>query len=251
MTSAVLATLLIAPPAAMADPGTNSIALTIFGSTSQGVSGAGLSGQIMGAYNRKDPTAAPSVPASPVSLNTPVIQIRNESTSGAALTGFSLTINDNSHVFDWAVLESAGRMDGSAFNGLAWTQILPELPDNNSLGGLDPVSSVLQYAFEGFDVGEYFEFQTDIDPGIVDFRPILFNPATPATVSFTFSDGTSVSHALASGVSLAGPGNQRNFQIPLQIPALIPEPAFLQLGALGAMGAMGFFRARKRSTAER
>lgn len=244
------AALVCAAGAARADSALNNIAFTIFGTTSTSGPGGSLSGQMRGIYNRRDPSAAPSVPASPVSLNTPVIQVRNESTSGALLTGMRLAITDNSHVFDWTVLETAGRFDGGAFDGLQWTQILPELPDNNSLGGLEPTSPVLDYSFTGFGAGEYFEFQTDIDPGIVDFRPILFSSTNPAQATFRFSDGSSISRSLNSGVALASPTpEQRNFQFPLDGPSLIPEPAFMQLGALSLLGMAGLLRGRKRSAA--
>lgn len=211
----------------------NTICLSIFGEAPD----AGLMGQY-GIASPRDPL----VPASVVSLNTPVLRLENVSESGYELTRFVLQTGDDDRVFDWAAFETAS-------DGVGWKQLSPPLPDNGGPGTQDeafaPVGRIIEYEFSRFGVGGVFEFQTDIDPGIQDFRSVLFGGASPAVARCFFADGTVAETVLGHDYA----SDERMFQFRVIVEdatTVIPEPACLQMGALVGMSALGLLKTRAR-----
>ncbi len=110
-------------------------------------------------------------------------------------------------------------------------------------------SNAIDYIFGGFDPGDAFQFEADVDPDVgnvvQDYRTILF-PNALLTVSF--SDGNSLSQNLApADTGLAGYRFSQRLDTSL-IPdpqSDLPEPGTLALFGLGLAG-LGLAARRRR-----
>lgn len=101
--------------------------------------------------------------------NVPTVQLTNTSTN-ADITGFSMTIGNTAYNFDAAYHEVLGSVG-------SFTRISP---DTNDGGGVR--SDVAAYSFTGFNPGEMFQFQVDVDRDSSNtseqYYNVLFNNGT-------------------------------------------------------------------------
>lgn len=179
-------------------------------------------------------------------LNVPDFQLENISDAGTGvqITDFVLTIGNTDFNYDFVRIENVFN-DPTAdliatLNGTN-LEFEPNTsgPGNNGVG-----DDAVDYDFTGFDEGDIFRFEVDVDPDAgnpsQDFRDALF-PA--AQVSVTFSNGSVLSQFLnPSSTSLQGYVFEQTETIaPVPLPAGMP----LYLGALMIGGGLA---ARKRKT---
>jgi MYXO-CTERM domain-containing protein len=116
--------------------------------------------------------------------NAPFLTLDNTSSPGIGLVGFEFTIGDTGFNFDRATSED------DFGNNITRMLISPDDPDDNVR------SDRLEYSFSGFDSGESFEVQVDIDEDnkntVEDFRTIFYNndgvPNSDITVTFSGGD---------------------------------------------------------------
>ncbi|MEL6641338.1 MAG: hypothetical protein AAFP98_08500 [Pseudomonadota bacterium] len=175
-------------------------------------------------------------------FNVPDIRLENTSTRpGVSITDFQLSIGDTAFNYDF-VRNQAVVIDTN--NDL--TPTLNTVGTRNDRTGDD----ILDYSFTGFDPGDVFQFEVDIDPdgpGSVtqDFRNILF-PA--ATAFVTFSDGSTrgntIDPADPTSTSFIFTQNLPTTIAPIPLPGGLP----LMLGALG-LGAVALRRPRQKTNA--
>ena len=172
--------------------------------------------------------------------NVPDFRLTNTSDT-ASITAFSLTIGDNNFHYDFVRSQSAFNDTGAT---LSFTLNDPDFINDHVGDGL------IDYIFSGFDPGDAFQFEADVDPHVgnvvQDYRNILF---PNAVVTVSFSDGNSLSQSLApADIGLAGYRFGQTFaasQAP-QPQANLPEPCTLALFGLGLAG-LGLAARRKRS----
>lgn len=169
-------------------------------------------------------------------LNVPDFQITNtaEVGSGVQLTGFSISVNPGSDLYFDFVRNEAAITDANS--DLVETLITPD-ENNNQVG-----TSVLAYSFAGFDPGDVFQFEVDIDRlndsvVVQDFREALFSSGM---IEVSFSDGTTLTDTLDPADPTA-----ESFTFLNDNTAVIPLPGALPL-LLSAM-ALGGLVARRRS----
>lgn len=167
--------------------------------------------------------------------NVPDIRLENTSQAitNATITDFTLTIGNLAFNFDFVRNESAVT-DGST--ALVFTRITPDATNDNV--GPDQID----YDFTGFNIGDIFQFEVDVDPDVgevvQDYRSILF-PDSLLTV--TFSNGKILSQNLnPSNIGQDGYTFAQSMEV--------SEPATLALfGGFALAGAA----LRRRSRAQR
>lgn len=168
--------------------------------------------------------------------NVPDFTLENISMSAVQITDFNLTIGAAAtHFYDFVRLQS---VFNDPSGDLVFTLNSPELI-NDSIG--DPA---IDYDFTGFDPGDIFQFEVDVDPLVgditVDYREILF-PSAVLTVGF--SNGETLSQILnPSDTNLAG----YNFTQTSQSKS-VPEPSSIGALALLGLGAV-VARCRRRAS---
>lgn len=164
--------------------------------------------------------------------NVPDFTLENISMSaGVQITDFTLTIGAATHFYDFVRSESAFN-DPSG--DLVFTLNSPDLL-NDIIG-----SPAIDYDFTGFDSGDIFQFEADVDPlgqSIVqDYREILF---PDAVLTVGFSNGETLSEILnPSNTNL----DSYNFTQTSDSKS-VPEPS--SIGALALLG-LGAVVARRR-----
>jgi len=157
-------------------------------------------------------------------LNVPDFQLENTSQSGIAITDFNLTIGDPSFNFDFVRIQTAF-VDQNA--DLTYTLNTVGL-SNNGVG-----DDVLDYDFTGFDVGDIFRFEVDVDPDSgspsQDFRAVLF---PNAVANVTFSDGTVLTQTFST---LSPTGSSFAFDVAEIVPVPLPGGfgLYLMAGLVG------------------
>ena len=149
----------------------------------------------------------------------------------ASITAFSLTIGDNNFHYDFVRSQSAFNDTGAA---LSFTLNNPDFTNDHVGDGL------IDYVFFGFDPGDTFQFEADVDPHVgnivQDYRNILF---PNALVTVSFSDGNSLSQSLApADTGLAGYRFDQTLHTsqPPRPQSDLPEPSTLALFGLGLAG---------------
>ena len=172
--------------------------------------------------------------------NVPDFRLTNTSDT-ASIAAFNLTIGDNDFHFDFVRSQSIFNDSGAV---LSFTLNNPDYVNDHVGDG------IIDYIFAGFDPGDAFQFEADVDPHVgnvvQDYREILF-PNALLTVSF--SDGNSLSQNLApADVGLAGYRFSQRLDTSL-VPrpqSDLPEPGSLALFGLGLTG-LGLAARRKRA----
>ena len=163
--------------------------------------------------------------------NVPVVQVTNTSTS-ALLNSFGLTIGDTAYNFDYA-----GSI-GADVGTIGFTLVTGDTANGGAR------TALLQFTLTGFDPGEVFGFETDIDPDntntIVDFRDVFFNNGTAPNAVFSvgFSDGTTFALTLPDDV-------EKSSYTFSESVSDVPLPAALPLLGAGLAG-LGFVARRRR-----
>lgn len=165
-------------------------------------------------------------------LNAPFLTLENTSSPGIGLIGFQFTIGDTDFNFDRATNEN------DFGNNITATLLSPDDPDDNTR------SDLVDYSFSGFDAGDKFEFQADVDKddvnSVEDFREIFYNnsPAPNSEITVTFSGGDVLTETI--------PDNPDDlvFAQSGSITA-VPSPGTLGLVGLGIVGLGAFIRKRK------
>jgi len=165
--------------------------------------------------------------------NVPDFQIENTSQApGVLISQLSLTIGDTAYNFDFNRRESAF-VDAGGDLGFALTS--PMFGNNDGR-----VSDELTYSFTGFDPGDAFRFESDIDHDdgtmVQDFRRILF----PGSVlSVGFSDGTMLSQLLnPDDTTLSGYRFAQSTSV--------SEPATIALFGVFSLISAALYRRRRR-----
>ncbi|MBM7068746.1 hypothetical protein [Actibacterium sp. 188UL27-1] len=169
--------------------------------------------------------------------NVPDFQLENISDlgSGIGITDFSLTIGNTGFNYDFVRIQSV------------FTDPMGDLKATlNTVGTVnDGVGDdLLDYDFTGFDAGDAFRFEVDVDPDsgspTQDFRQVLF---PTALLSVTFSNGSTLSQNLApANTGVTG----YRFAQTETIPAPVPLPGSLALYlSAGLVGGGLMLRRRK------
>lgn len=154
--------------------------------------------------------------------NVPDFELTNTSQAGAQITGFQLSIGDTSANFDFVRIQTAFIDPGNdlsfALNTVGTV--------NNGIG-----DDILDYSFTGFDPGDVFRFEVDVDRDvggpITDFRDVLF---PTATAFLTFSSGSTLSTTLNPADPNSGTFTFEDVTI-----APVPLPGSAPLLALAAL----------------
>ncbi len=157
-------------------------------------------------------------------LNVPDFQLENTSQAGISITDFNLTIGDTAFNFDFVRIQSIFLDTGATLTHTLNTVGFA----NNGIG-----DDVLDYDFTGFDSGDIFRFEVDVDPDSgspsQDFRDVLFPTAIAAV---TFSDGTTLSQTLTTSTT-----SPTNYAFGLAEVVAVPLPGtlglYLMAGLLG------------------
>lgn len=155
--------------------------------------------------------------------NVPVMSLTNTSTT-AQITGYSVTIGNTNFNWDSASVLSLGGLSSATLNN----------PDAfNQAARAD----IIDYSFTGFDAGETFQHNGDVDRDnfdtLGDYRIVLFNNgnAQNSVITVDFSTGDSIAVGIPDfdrnrqSFSLGG---SRNVNV-------VPEPSALSLWCLGAV----------------
>lgn len=165
--------------------------------------------------------------------NVPDLTLENTSDvmTGAQISDFSLTIGNTAFNFDFVRGENAFT---DTADTLTFTRISGDLNNDNS--GVD----LLDYDFAGFDIGDVFQFEVDIDPdsgaAVQDYREVLF---PEALLTVTFSTGDILSQTLnPANTDLNG----YTFTQALEV----PEPATIALFGAFALAGAGMRRRAQR-----
>ncbi|MEL6572930.1 MAG: hypothetical protein AAFQ64_14800 [Pseudomonadota bacterium] len=169
-------------------------------------------------------------------FNVPDFQLTNTSDPGVSITDFQLSIGDTTFNYDFVRNES---VVSDPNNDFVFTL--------NTVGRVNNGSGddILSYSFLGFDPGDSFRFEVDIDAdgaGVVeDVRDVVF-PAGSAFVTFSNGNtrGNTFNSVDPSGTSFQFVQNLPTTLAPVPVPATFP----LLLGAL----AFGGFAMRRRAT---
>ena len=177
-------------------------------------------------------------PASGVN-NVPDFRLENISTlsEGIQIADFNLTIGDLSFNYDFVASQSVFSDSGDV---LSFSPTAPDLI-NDGVG-----ADEIDYDFTGFDPGDIFQFEADVDPDtasiVQDYRQILF---PDAVLTVGFSNG----ETLAQTLNPADTGlDSYVFTQTAHLQRTTPEPAtILGLGSLVCLGLGDAVRRRKRS----
>ena len=167
--------------------------------------------------------------------NVPDFTLENISTlSSAQITDFTLTIGDTS--FNYELVKSQ-----SAFNDPGADLLFDLKSPDESIRGIS--SDVIEYNFTGFDPGDIFQFEADVDPDVgvsgQDYRQMLF-PTAVLTVGF--SNGETLSEILNPGDP-----NQSSYKFTQTGAVPVPEPSSVGALALLGLGAVAT-RLRRRAS---
>lgn len=168
-----------------------------------------------------------------------IFRLTNTSPS-AEITGFSATIGDASKNFD--LVNNINAFTDPGFD-LAWTLNSPDMLQDNIR------SDVVNWSLTGFDPGDRFDFNVDIDDDVLGntselFDQVLFNNgASPnSVITVWFADG-----GITGSVSMTLPDvAPTSARYDYSAAGQIPEPATLFLVALGMAGIGLRGRRRKR-----
>ena len=148
--------------------------------------------------------------------NVPDFQLTNttDPSLGIQITSFDMTIGDTSFNYDFVRIENVVTDSGDALV----SNLLTVGTVNNGVG-----DDILSYTFSGFDAGDVFQFEVDVDPDTggpwADFRNALF---PNGSVSVTFSNGAVLSQDFTNANS-----SDTSFQF--DSVAVVPLPATLPL----------------------
>lgn len=160
--------------------------------------------------------------------STAIFRLTNTSTS-AQITGFSATIGDTGKNFDLVNNINAFADPGL---DLAWTLNSPDTLQDNVR------SDIVSWSLTGFDPGDRFDFNADIDDDIIgntpeSFDQILFNNGVlpNSVITVWFADG-----GITGSISMALPDATSAARYDYSAAGQIPEPATLFLVALGMAG---------------
>jgi|GEM_PF-6820177 len=126
--------------------------------------------------------------------NVPDFTLENISSEsgGMEIKKFTLTIGDTNYNYDFVRSQTAIEDSGST---LEFTPNSPDLVNDD-----DKMIETVDYDFSGFDPGDIFRFEADVDPDVgpspptLDYRKILF---PNAVVTVEFSNGATLSQTLA------------------------------------------------------
>ena len=175
--------------------------------------------------------SGPNLTSDAATANTPYVLIESIGTSAATLDGFSFTIGA-SRFFDFVIRESG-------YNNLTWAQVSPGSPDNNDNGvaGQAPISPTMSYTFGGFNAGERFSAQTDVDAGSLNLTQLLA-AISGKTVMANFSNGRSLSASFASAPVETAPGV---YSVQASVVPL-PTAGWAGLALMGTCGVMQYRR---------
>lgn len=166
--------------------------------------------------------------------NVPTMFLTNTSTAGERITGMTLTIGDTAFEWDQTLNESGP---------LSWTLIVPD--HANGLIKAD----FIEYDFSGFEAGETFTFDGDIDPDGAgeptagNFWEVLFDvdgdaDSANAVVTVEFEHFADLSVQLPDF-----PRDPQNFYEVSSGTLVIPTPSAMA-GGLAMLGAMVLRRRR-------
>jgi hypothetical protein len=167
--------------------------------------------------------------------STAIFRLTNTSSS-AEITGFSATIGDTTKNFDLVNNIAAYTDTGST---LAWTLNSPDLLQDNVR------SDVVDWTLTGFDPGDRFDFNVDIDDDMLGntnevFNQVFFNngmsPNSVITVWFTDGGATG-----SISMTLPDDSTPNKARYDYSGTGQIPEPPTLLLLAIGMAG-IGFKR---------
>lgn len=161
--------------------------------------------------------------------NVPTLQLTNNADPSITLTGVTLTIGNTAYNYDAAYNEVVGA------TGIAFTRLSPDNIDSGSAR-----ADFVQYSFTGFDAGETFQFDVDVDIDSAntteDYRVILFNNGTAPNAQLTvnFSNGGVLTQTLEDQSP-----NATSFTFSQTTGLAAPEPGTLALLGLGALPIAG------------
>ena len=174
-------------------------------------------------------------------LNVPDFQLENISDSGTGIgiTDFNLTIGNTRFNYDFVRIQNVTNDPGSDLNFTLNNVFF----SNNGIG-----EDFIDYDFTGFDAGDIFQFEVDVDPDSgsppQDFRQVLF---PTAVVAVTFTNGTTLSQTLNPGSTVpTGYSFQQTESIPM---TPVPLPAGLPLYFMALL--LGGYVAKRKAIAVR
>lgn len=168
--------------------------------------------------------------------NVPRLVLTNQS-DAAQIVGATVTIGDVRFNFDGGGVPGASSAFFASAPGI--DAVVQTLGDASHTGNGAPGRSwdALGYAFAGFDPGEAFSFDVDVDPDSTNGQTaalanrVMVNngPVANAVLSVVFSDGTVLSGAFRDGPADATSYFANVSGTPVPAP---PAAALLPLGAL-------------------
>lgn len=179
--------------------------------------------------------SGPNLTGADASGNTPYVLVENTGTaSGVTLSSFSFTLGAG-RFFDFAIRESG-------YGNLTWTQVSPGTPDNNENGtaGQAPFSPTLSYSFGGFEGGERFSAQVDVDSGSMSLSQLLA-AISGKIVTATYSNEQVLTGSYAA-TPAASPANV--YSVSNSAVAIVPLPSAAWAG-LALLSAVGSMQARR------
>lgn len=170
------------------------------------------------------------------STNIPTFQLTNNSDPGLTLTAFTVTIGNTAFNYDG--------VQGVVLGSLGSATLIT--PDTNTSGGVR--SDTVEYTFTGFDPGEAFQFEVDVDVDTnnttEDYRTVLFNngAAPNAVVTVSFDNGSVLSQTMPD----ASPNLTAFTFAQTSAVGAAPEAGTLALLGLGSLPIAGAVIRRRR-----
>ncbi len=211
--------------------------LAIFSEVSHAIPTAGFTFQIVGEAGNLNPP------------NVPIMTLTNDSLA-ARITSFSITIGrPDRHFATIAGIYNETNVIDPGID-LMFTPPNDPAPQTARLG-------VLAYTFSGFDSGDVFSFQADLDGNpaqniVLDFQDTFFNngAATPNSVlTAVFSNGQELFLTLPENPSpFSGDGSTNDpfaYSFTVIPETGVPEPITAILGMMG-LGVLGYTTKRQR-----